>query len=50
MFSLEKKKPGGSNCCLQSLKEELERTQEPDFFLERPVQGQGAADILQHKG
>lgn len=45
MFSLEKRKPVGSNCCLQSLKEELEGTQDPDFFLERPVKGQGATDI-----
>lgn len=42
----EKSKPRGSNYCLQPLKEEIERTQEADFFLRRPVKGQGAIDLL----
>lgn len=43
-----KEKSRSSNCCVQSLEEELERMQEPDFFLERPVKGEGATDVLPH--
>lgn len=43
-----KEKPRSSNCCVQSLEEELERMQEPDSFLERPVKRPGATDVLPH--